>query len=256
MNCVYNSQNSDMVGIKKEHELNLYYVHSQMLEGYFNDCINSLQHTYETCVYYAMQRNSYYCEYDDGYKEDFVSINHIIDNNIYVKLKFDHLQKRLEHFERLFPYVYENKNFTEKELKHLKKLFKCKLPSVIDKGVFYDNRWCDSCEYYERCGECDEQNDVGKIVWMKPYDLAVFIYMLKHRDETFRIYCKQIVKGRKIFDKLTDFPDISIQEIKSNCMSHLLNRFMNLEFKKRMTASVTAYFKNMTKNKRIANLPL
>lgn len=243
-NLVVDYLQNDVKACRNIHANRLYFVHSQMDRNYLGNYTPSLSSLYEYSIFDALVRNtkyiksSYYFsddEFDSYIKQELNSINKIINKNIYVKLKFDRLQKRLEQFERAFPEIFEHDTFTEKELAHLKKLFRCKLPSVKDETV--SNRGYNQCYYCDsnsRCEECDERNGYGRTITLKPYDLAFFIRRLRNRNMTHRLYDNSHVDGLKIFDKLKHFPDTDIQNIKSLYHNDLYNYFKDLETKKRI----------------------
>lgn len=242
-NIVVDYLQDDVKACKDLHKDRLNNVHSQLFQ-YYDDykCTESLSSFYENCVFNALERNTKYIqsyhyfsddEFDSYIKQELITINEVINGNVYIELRFDRLQKRLEQFERAFPEIFEHDTFTSKEITHLKKLFRCKLPTVEGDSI-NDTYYCYYCDSHTRCYECDERNGYGRMITLKPYDLAFFIHRLRNRNITHRLYHNSHINGRKIFDTLEDFPDTDTQNIKDLYHNDLYNYFKDLETKKRI----------------------
>jgi hypothetical protein len=245
-NLVVDYLQDDAKACKDLHKDRLYFVHSQMDRSYLGNYTPSLSYLYEYSIFDALERNTKYIqscyyfsddEFDSQIKQELITINEIINGNVYLKLKFDRLQKRLEQFERVFPDIFEHDTFTPKEITHLKKLFRCKLPSVKDRGYnqcYYcdGNYQCYYCDSNSRCEECDERNGYGITIILKPYDLAFFIHRLRNRNMTHRLYDNSHINGRKIFDTLEDFPDTDIQCAKTRYHNEFHKYFRDLEIRR------------------------
>lgn len=241
-NLVVDYLQDDVKSCRNIHANRLYFVHSQMDRSYVNFYTPSLSSLYENSVFDALERNTKYVQssyyfsgdsFDSHITQTLITINEIINGNIYIKLKFDRLQKRLEQFERVFPDIFDHDTFRPKELAHLKKLFRCKLPSVKDETI--SNRGHNQCYYCDsnsRCDECNERNGYGRTITLKPYDLAFFIHRLRNRDMTHRLYDNSHINGRKIFDKLKDFPDTDIQCAKNRYHNDFHKYFRDLEIRR------------------------
>lgn len=215
---------SDTIQEMEAFEFSLYRIHgyphtdidySQMVESLI---IRSLRNYERECLNF--------CEFHDD-PEDEYSRNSVYDNlnsyssrslkewcenTITISIKFDILQRKLEKFLRIFPNILDKPKFTDTESKRISRLFGVKLDDIYN-----------------------------------TYQVKYFLTRLRNRDMEYRMYLNSFGGyEHKIFDTITNFPDITRQRFMYECLKELRETFKQRE-KKQRTEIIKKRMKENTK---------
>lgn len=128
-------------------------------------------------------------------KSKSMSFNDIPNMDVFTKLRFNLIQKRILMAIELFPDIIDFKlQFNEQEILRL------------------DYAFCGMFPYEDLFRENPITENIGKIRSIHPPELVNFISLLKDRNKKTRFYTEKLYRGCDIFDKLEYFPEPSLQD--------------------------------------------